>query len=136
MNKWLIFGGGVVTGVVLMFLVLFLYGMSTQESAQDDSGLTLFDEPGEVIESRSFKVFQALGEGSALVNAENPENEKFESYKYVDGLVCLLVDMDKKMYYDEEIVTVPEGKVARQIGVYQYETNGKYSKTVPVIRIE
>ena len=33
------------------------------------------------------------------------------------------------------IVKVPEDKVARQVGVYQYETKAEMDKTVPIVRI-
>ena len=135
MNKWLYFGGGVLTGAVLTFLALFLIGTSSQESVQNDPGLTYFDQPGDVIESNSFKVFQSLSEGAALVSAENPKNTKYENIKYTGGLICLLVNNEGKFYYDDEIVKVPEGKVARQVGIYQYETKAEMGKTVPIVRI-
>ena len=135
MNRWLYFGGGVLTGAVLTFLALFLIGTSSQESVQNDPGLTYFDQPGDVIESESFKVFQALSEGTALVNAESSEHGGYEGLKYTGGLTCLLVNDEGKLYYDDEIVRVPKGKVARQVGVYQYETKAEIDKTVPVVRI-
>jgi hypothetical protein len=40
-----------------------------------------------------------------------------------------------KYYYDDQMVKVPEGKVLRQVGVYQYPTRQDIVKTVPVIMI-
>ncbi len=51
------------------------------------------------------------------------------------GVTCLLFNEDGKYYYDEEIVKVPQGKVARQIGVFQYESRAEMEKTVPVVEI-
>lgn len=135
MNKWLYFGGGVLTGAVLTFLVLFAISSGSNEDIQEDPGLTFFDQPGDVIESNSFKVFQSLSEGAALVSAENPENTEYENIKYTGGLICLLVNNEGKFYYDDEIVKVPGGKVARQVGIYQYETKAEMDKTVPIVRI-
>ena len=48
--------------------------------------------------------------------------------------VYMLVNDEGKYYYDDEKVNVPSGKVARQIGIYQYETNSGRPKTVPIVK--
>ncbi|MBQ3990668.1 MAG: hypothetical protein II630_07470 [Bacteroidales bacterium] len=50
-------------------------------------------------------------------------------------MVYLLTNKDGKYYYDDEVVRVPEGKVARQVGIYRYQTESKFEKTVPIIQI-
>lgn len=125
MKKWLIFGGGVLTGIVLTFLLAF--AVASYRQAGEIEGLTIFEQPGEVMESRSFEVFQSLAQGAALTHAKEDG--------YYMGPICLLVDMDGKYYYDDEIVNVPIGKVARQIGIYQYTSKNEVERTVPVVRI-
>ena len=129
MKKWLFFGGGVLTGIVLTFVFAFIF--SASRSGNDD-GTTWFEKPGDVIEVKAFKVFQVLGEDAALVNGQTHENLDLEIFT---GAVYLLTNKDGKYYYDDEVVRVPDGKVARQVGIYQYQTRSNFGKTVPVIKI-
>ncbi len=127
MKKWLIFGSGVVTGVVLTFLFAFLFSASRSDS---NNGTTWFEKPGDVIEVKSFKVFQVLDKDAALVNGVS-----HEEYEIYTGAVYLLTNDGGKYYYDDEVIKVPEGKVVRQIGIYQYQTKSEFEKTVPIIQI-
>lgn len=124
MKKWMIFGGGVITGIVLTFLFLFIYA-----KAGGSEDVKLFDKPGEVIESPSFEVFQVIDESVALVHG------KGNSYSFHTGAVYVLTNDEGKLYYDDEIVKVPEGKVARQVGIFKYRTPADFEKTVPIIKI-
>lgn len=122
MKKWLIFGGGIVTGVVLTFLFAFLFSSSCSDS---NDGATWFEEPGDVIELESFKVFQVLDKDAALVRGASLDL----------GVVYLLTNDGDKYYYDDELIKVPDGKVVRQVGIYQYQTKSEFKKTVPIIQI-
>lgn len=125
MKKWLIFGGGVVTGVVLTFVILFFVAKGRQ---QED--FKLFEKPGEVVDVSSFKVFQVLDDDVALVNGAS--NEEYDIYM---GAVYLLINDEGKYYTDDEIIKVPNGKVVRKVGVYHYQTKSELDKTVSVIEI-
>ena len=57
------------------------------------------------------------------------------NYGTYSGITCLLINKAGKYYYDEEIVKVPKGKVARQVGIYQYPNKEGMIKTVPIIEI-
>lgn len=129
MKKWLIFGGGVLTGVVLTYLFAFIFFAGRSDS---DDGTTWFEKPGDVIETDAFEVFQVLGEDAALVFGKSRESSSIEVFR---GMVYLLTNKDGKYYYDDEVVRVPEGKVARQVGIYRYQTESKFEKTVPIIQI-
>lgn len=122
MKKWLIFLGGVVTGVLLLFAFVFAYSWMGV-SAVEDNGVTMFEKPGDVINETGFEVFQALEQGAALAKGKK---ELMTVY--------MLVNDEGKYYYDDEKVNVPSGKVARQIGIYQYETNSGRPKTVPIVK--
>ncbi len=123
MKKWLIFGGGVLTGIVLTFVFVFIFSAS-----RSNNGVTWFENAGDVIDESSFEVFQVISEDAALVHGKS----EYDSYL---GAVYLLTNGDGKYYYDDEIVKVPDGKVARQVGIYQYQTKSDFGKTVPIIQI-
>lgn len=95
-----------------------------------DNNITWFEQSGEVINHTSFKVFQVIYDDAAL--AHGPLNENSDLYL---GHVFLITNSNGKYYYDEEIISVPTGKVVRQVGVYRYSTNNNITKTVPVIEI-
>ena len=129
MKKWLIFGGGVLMGVVMTFVFAFLF--SASRSGNND-GTTWFERPGDVIDVKAFKVFQVLDENAALVEGQTHEDLDLEIFT---GAVYLLTNEDGKYYYDDEIIKVPDGKVVRQVGIYQYQTKSDFGKTVPIIQI-
>ena len=60
----------------------------------------------------------------------NPELGIRPSYL---GATVFIVDDGRNMFYDNQIIKVPEGKKAYQIGTYQYMTKTETVKTVPVI---
>ena len=129
MKKWLIFGVGVLTGVVLTFLFAFIFSANRSNA---DNGATWFEKPGDVIEVDAFEVFQVIGEDAALVHGKSRELSSMEIFS---GAVYLLTNEDGKFYYDDEVVRVPEGKEVRQVGIYQYQTKSDFGKTVPIIQI-
>ena len=123
MKKWLIFLGGVVTGVLLTFLFAFVLSGQREAPAVEDNGVTMFEQPGDVINETGFEVCQSLEQGAALAKGKKEWMT-----------VYMLVNDEGKYYYDDEKVNVPSGKVARQIGIYQYETNSGRPKTVPIVK--
>ncbi|MBO5630072.1 MAG: hypothetical protein J5965_13485, partial [Aeriscardovia sp.] len=58
-----------------------------------------------------------------------------EEYDIYSGAVYLMTNEEGKYYYDDEVVRVPDGKVVRQVGIYQYQTKAEFEKTVPIIQI-
>ena len=68
MNKFWTFVVGAVVGIVLTLGVEFVMALAV--AASQDSKFNMFDEPGEVVSSSSFKVIQALDANSALVYGE------------------------------------------------------------------
>ena len=128
MKKGLVFFLGMITGCILTVATLFY--ISKTYSAGGDSGLTLFEQPAGTINSYSFQVLQVYPNGNALAFTEDPDRRD----SYTSPAVLLLAD-ENIHYYDEQIVKVPKGKSARQVGTYQYETKGGMHRTVPVVRI-
>lgn len=141
MKKWVVYLLGVLTGIVLTFGFAIISNsmmgssdnevIETEANAEEESndGVTLFKTPGDVIEGRSFKVMQVVAKNAALVSG------KAEDSSLYYGTVCLILNDEGKYYYDEEIIKIPNGKVARQVGIYQYPNRDGMMKTVPIIKI-
>lgn len=123
MKKIWVFIVGVITGIVLT--VLFAT-VSYVSSTSSNSGLNMFEEPGECLISRSsLKIFQVLEPTAALAMIK----DDFSSGAY------LLVNNEGKSYYDDQVIKLPTGKCFKQIGTYQYPTKDDRLKTVPVVQI-
>ena len=139
MNKWIFFVAGIAVGVILTgFFNLHKKttertegngSNNTEMESKKDNGITFFEEPGDVVKGGSFKVFQVISKDAALVRCEPNYSNVYT------GIVCLIVNRERKYYYDDEIVKVPKGKVVRQVGIYQYPTQNDMMKTVPIIMI-
>lgn len=132
MNKWVYFGAGVVTGIILLFIVIYFMGnnnaqVENQEIA--DNGIRYYDSPQDIINEQSFEVFQTLAEDAALVRG------KLEDTELHLGTIYVLIRDNGKYFYDKEIIKVPKGKVVRMVGTYTYVSQKGIAKTVPIVRI-
>ena len=125
MKKFLIFLAGFVSGVVFLLIVSVIIA-SGNETPTGISGLTMFEQPAEVIDSPSFEVLQVVSAGNALANAYD---EELDTYL---GMVVLFLADENTHYYDDQIIEVFNNKCVRQVGTYQYETKNGY-KTVPAV---
>lgn len=135
MKKWMVFVFGVIVGIIIMGFIDILKISSNEPENNEteiidekNDGVTMFDEPGDVFNETSFRVFQVLAKDAALVSG----NTKYGTY---GGITCLLINKDGKLYYDDEVIKVTQGKVARQMGIYQYQNRDDMTKTVPIIMI-
>ena len=89
---------------------------------------TWFDEPGEVIDVPSFKVFQVWSPSEALVIG------KGDGYSAYLGAIYLIVDPNGN-FYDDQIIKVPQKMEMRRVGTVRYTTPKETVKTVPVIQL-
>ena len=131
MKNFLIFLAGFVSGIICLFLVSLAVTSGSNDDPQGIPGLTMFEQPADVISSDSFEVLQVVSGGNALANAG--EKSYGGNYTYY-GMVVLFIANENTHYYDDQIISVPRGKCVRQIGTYQYETKMGY-KTVPAVAI-
>ena len=131
MKNFLIFLAGFVSGIICLFLVSLAVASGSNDDPQDIPGLTMFEQPADVIPSDSFEVLQVVSGGNALANAG--EKSYGGNYTYY-GMVVLFIANENTHYYDDQIISVPRGNCVRQIGTYQYETKMGY-KTVPAVAI-
>ena len=93
------------------------------EKLVSDNGMTFFDEPGEIMSDKSYKVSRVVSDGAALARGKG----EYGSSYY--GLEVLLWD-ENANYYDDQIVKAPNGKCFRQIGIYK---NG--FSTYPIVTL-
>lgn len=124
-KKILIFSAGVVTGVVLMILIAL---MASKENAAND-GITIFETEGDCVSCNSFEVFQVLESGDALAK------EIEYGHSVATGVTVLFLNDGNKSYYDDQVIQVPAGKCAKQIGVFKYSSRAGLEKTVPIVEI-
>ncbi|MDR0468312.1 MAG: hypothetical protein LBG67_05620 [Campylobacteraceae bacterium] len=121
-----------IAGIISTVLVLFL--IIDRNQTGQPSGLEIFQDKGECLSGKQFKVFQVLRIDMALaLELSNAE------YGWYNGKVVLFMNNEGKHYYDDEIIKIQPKKCARQIGIYKYQTvNKKYDewKTVPIVMID
>ena len=58
-----------------------------------------------------------------------------ENLQIMEGLMVLFLCDEGKSYYDDQVIKVPEGKCAKQIGTFKYSTKAGFDKTVPIVSI-
>ncbi len=121
----LIYIGGIVTGIILTFVILLFVAKSNSDNPSNDN-MIIFEQPQQKIDAKSFEVLQVLPDGNALATVES--NENF-------GMIVMLIANKNATYYDNQKIEVPTGKCARQIGTYRYMTRNNIEKTVPIIDI-
>ena len=155
MNKWLYFISGLALGLFLTVTIQFFFRSSSavpqvhqnadslisqvdeveDEVKHEPDGVTFFEEPGDIINEKSIKVFQVVAEDAALANGDTELIGGTSLKGMYAGPVYAIVSMQKNAYYDDQIIKLPNGKVFRQIGVYKYPTQKGKIKTVPIIAI-
>ena len=120
MKKVLIFIAGVVTGAILMLVIAALIGNSSNGESSNN-GMTFFEKEGDCISENNFEVFQVL--------------DSIDELSISTGLMVLFLCDEGKSYYDDQVIKVPEGKCAKQIGTFKYSTKAGFDKTVPIVSI-
>lgn len=119
--------GGIVTGVVLMFVFAFIVNSTQQGQANAiNRDVVMFEKPQQVVAASTLKVIQVLPDGSALATVDIMEDN--------GGMVVLFLAKDGMSYYDDQKIKVPSDKCLRQVGTYTYESK-MGMKTVPVVEI-
>ena len=83
-----------------------------------------------LLPQQNLKFFRFFGDG-ALANCE----EKGHSTSFFTGPVVYIVTDGQNLFYDDQVIEVPKGKKAMQIGTFRYETK-LGEKVVPVIKFQ
>ena len=123
---------GIAIGIVIALLVALCMGKIGPNKKNIMSGATFFDQPGEVVDVPAFKVLQPIKNKAALVSAKSGDHQTYGEMFFGD--VYLMYSDTNRVYQDNEIIRVPEGKLARQIGTFDYEAKAG-PRTVPIITI-
>lgn len=121
MKKWVVYVLGVITGMILTVALAYCVNLSNNAGV---IGLELFDEPGECMEYSQFEVFQVVGSGCALANAD-------DSF----GSVVLIMPNENQRFYDGQKIMLKSDECAQHVGTYKYSTKIDFEKTVPAVRI-
>lgn len=111
---------GVLTGVVLTFVVLFVFA-----SVQDSSDVKYLDKPVsyENKAETSFKVLQVLGNAALATEVSDVIGGEA---MYLGNTVVI----QGENFYSDQVVTI---KNPQRIGTYSYTNNSGMPMTVPVI---
>lgn len=117
---------GMLSGVVLTIVALFVIGFVRQKNNEDDAVQRL-EKPVSYENKKitSFKVFQVIGEDAAL--AKEISDKELDMYL---GNTVVLIGKD---FYSDQVITI---KNPKRIGTYSYTNNGGMPKTVPIIEGE
>ncbi|WP_455058598.1 VPDSG-CTERM exosortase interaction domain protein [Prevotella pallens] len=117
---------GMLSGVVLTIVALFVIGFVRQKNNEDDA-IQRLEKPVSYENKKitSFKVFQVIGEDAAL--AKEISDKELDMYL---GNTVVLIGKD---FYSDQVITI---KNPKRIGTYSYTNNGGMPKTVPIIEGE
>ena len=118
---------GIVTGIVLLFVVGFFMAKSQATSASN-ADVVMFEKPRGIVPGKVFEIMQVLPDGSALATVDDIGSGNL-------GTIVLFVGDESTSYYDSQKINVPEGKVVKQVGTYSYMARNEMYKTVPVVEI-
>ncbi len=118
---------GVLAGIVLTLVGLFIVGVFVQDSVGENT-VQYLEKPVsyESKEETSFKVLQVLDEGALAREASDIIGGDVMYF----GNIVLVIGQN---YYSDQIITV---RSPMRVGTYSYTTNGGMPKTVPVINGE
>ena len=124
MKKWLVFVLGVVTGIVLTIVFLFVIGLVNQDF-DGDAPVRYLDKPVSYENKKvsSFKVFQVLGNAALAQEA----SDKIGGDVMYHGTTVIILGEN---YYSDQVVTV---KNPQRVGTYSYTNKAGMPMTVPVI---
>ncbi len=101
-------------------------------ATKNNAGKTLFDKPGECVSRKNFEVQRVLESGDAIALEIN---EIYAGHVLTSDLEVLILAQEDSNFYNNQIVKVPQGKCARQIGTYKYQQYGD-TKVLPIIAIQ
>ena len=118
---------GIVTGIVLLFVVGFFMAKSQATSASNDD-VVMFEKPRGIVPGKVFEIMQVLPDGSALAMVDDTRSDNW-------GTVVYFAGDESTSYYDSQKINVPKGKGVKQVGTYSYMTQNEMYKTVPVVEI-
>lgn len=110
-------------GVISCIFLLFIVGLISNSANRSGGDITMYSNPQERLSEKEFTVIQVNNDGSAIAVAE------------LGTKAVLFQAKENGSYYDDQVITIPQGKVFRQIGTFRYENTEHMVKTIPVVGI-
>ena len=92
-------------------------------------------EKGSEINTKNIKVMQTLTPNTALTVTSETLKHTSDMVSY-NGPLVLYIDPEKERLYDDQVITIPDGKKLVQVGTYRYETKKGDMKTVAAVEIK
>lgn len=126
MKKGLVFILGLITGVILTMITLFV--ISKEYSKETGPAFNMSEQQIPFITATKFKIFQVADNG-ALANCE----ENISTISSFTGPVVFIPSDGDNQFYDDQIIEVPKNKKVMQVGTFRYLTR-LGEKVVPVIK--
>ena len=122
-----------IAGMITMFIIILLIGAINQYGGDGYPGLTIFEKEGACINNaKQIKIFQTLESDLALAHTQ----KKMDAFLDLDDTLVLILGAENTHFYDEQKITIPNGKCAKQVGTYQYNAKNGVMKTVPAVVIK
>lgn len=113
-----------IAGLLITTTVIKMWQVSTPASKGD---VVMFEKPRGIVPGTTFRVMEVLSNGNALAMGCEEENG--------NCIPEVLFIGDKSMpFYDGQMISVPNGKVAKQMGTLRYGSQNNV-KTVPIVKI-
>lgn len=113
-----------IAGLLITTTVIKMWQVSTPASKGD---VVMFEKPRGIVPGTTFRVMEVLSNGNALAMGCEEENG--------NCIPEVLFIGDKSMpFYDGQMISVPNGKVAKQMGTLRYGSRNNV-KTVPIVKI-
>ena len=138
--NWISFVAGIVAGIILMIGIG--YFLSTRplpgnKGVNGLPGLTMLNEgeKGSEINSKNIKVMQTLTPNTALTETSEDLKHTSDMVLY-NGPVVLYIAPENERLYDDQVITIPDGKKLVQVGTYRYETKKGDMRTVAAVEIK
>lgn len=95
--------------------------------------ISLFRKESKLLSLKSFQVIQIMSTGDALALCTEETDE--DTFLYAEGPAVLLLKDGYNLYKDNRVITLPKGKIAKQVGKFTYKTEERKIICVPVISI-
>ena len=113
--------------------IIIVDGVESSESniSKVNSGITSFDKPGDCVTRKNLEIQEVLESGNAIAKEIR---ENISGYVFTSDLEVLILAKDGNTFYNKQIVKVPNGKCARQIGTYKYNRYAN-TKVIPIVEI-
>ena len=127
-----IFIAGMITTLLIEIIIGFIIGVTSQSSG-GYPGLTLFEQDGACVSSaKKIEILQTCEPDSALAHTKKRLGSSLE----LDDILILILGDVNANFYDEQEITIPNGKCIKQVGTYQYKAKNGVMKTVPAVEIK